>query len=203
HAGGAADCLPAVAHAALGVAAPAGSGALMAMRRPLRVAVLLAGLAGIGGGHAQELPPTPAGDIASQRQWLLQQVRIGEATGRQRLIEDALARLRLLAPDDRATMVAILEVQLSQQKIEDAEATLQRLRATGAGSRELAAAERLWSAYRGDMQDELQQARLFAAGGRTAEALAIYRKLFADDPPGLQLGLEYWRLRGGEAAGRT
>ena len=176
----------------------------MTSRRPLRVAaggLLLAGLAGIG--QAQELPPTPAGDVASQRQWLLQQVRIGEASGRQRLIEDALARLRLLAPDDRSTMVAILEVQLSQQKIEDAEATLQRLRASGAGSRELAAAERLWSAYRGDMQEALQQARLFAAGGRAAEALVIYRRLFADDPPGLQLGLEYWRLRGGEPAGRA
>ncbi|MGB3394235.1 MAG: cellulose synthase complex outer membrane protein BcsC, partial [Stenotrophomonas sp.] len=87
--------------------------------------------------------------------------------------------------------------------IDDAEATLQRLRTGGAGSRELAAGERLWSAYRGDMQEQLQQARLFAAGGRSAEALAIYRALFADDPPGLQLGLEYWRLRGSEATGRA
>ncbi len=164
---------------------------------------LLAGLAGIGQVAAQELPPTPAGSLASQRQWLLQQVRIGEATGRQRLIEDALARLRLLAPDDRATMVAILEVQLSQQKIDDATGTLQRLRQIGAGSRELIAGERLWAAYRGDMQAELQQARMLATGGRNAEALAIYRRLFDDDPPGMQLGLEYWRLRGAEPAGRA
>src|SRR5690606_35759081 len=98
--------VPAVARAALGVAAPAGNGgALMPRRLPLSVA-LLVGLAGIGQAVAQELPPTPAGSIAAQRLWLLQQVRIGEATGRQRLIEDALARLRLLAPDDRTTMVA-------------------------------------------------------------------------------------------------
>lgn len=81
-----------------------------------------------------------------------------------------------------------LEVQLSQQKMEDADATLQRLRQLGAGSRELAAGERLWRAYRGDLQQELQQARLFAAGGRSDEALLIYRRLFNDDPPGLQLG---------------
>ncbi|KAG1388813.1 hypothetical protein G6F59_015800 [Rhizopus arrhizus] len=109
----------------------------------------------------------------------------------------------MLAPDDRGTLVAILEVQLSQQKLDDAEATLARLRQIGAGSRELAAGERLWQAYRGDLQQELQQARLFAAGGRSEEALAIYRRLFNDAPPGLQLGLEYWRLRGTQAEGRA
>ena len=128
--------------------------------------LLLAGLAGIGDGVAQELQPTPPGTLASQRQWLLQQVRIGEATGRQRLIEDALARLRLLAPDDRTTMLALLEVQLSQQKIDDATDTLRRLREVGAGTRELVAGERLWAAYRGDLQADLQQALRAAFGPR-------------------------------------
>ncbi|HFF2828891.1 TPA: cellulose synthase complex outer membrane protein BcsC [Stenotrophomonas maltophilia] len=174
-------------------------------RHPLVTAsgLVLLGLAGAGPCAAQTLSDTPGGTVAEQRQWLLQQVRIGEATGRQSLIEDALARLRMLAPDDRGTLVAILEVQLSQQKLQDAEATLKRLREIGAGTRELAAGERLWQAYRGDLQQDLQQARLFAAGGRSAEALAIYRRLFNDDPPGLQLGLEYWRLRGAQADGRT
>lgn len=172
-------------------------------RPPLKVAsgLVLLGLA--GPCMAQALPATPGGTVAEQRQWLLQQVRIGEASGRQGLIEDALARLRMLAPDDRSTLVAILEVQLSQQKLDDAQATLARLRQVGAGSRELAAGERLWRAYRGDLQQDLQQARLFATGGRSAEALAIYRRLFNDDPPGLQLGLEYWRLRGTQADGRA
>lgn len=165
--------------------------------------LVLLGLAGAAPCLAQALPETPGGTVAEQRQWLLQQVRIGEATGRQGLIEDALARLRMLAPDDRSTLLAILEVQLSQQKLEDAEASLQRLRQVGAGSRELAAGERLWRAYRGDLQQDLQQARLFAAGGRSEEALVIYRRLFNDDPPGLQLGLEYWRLRGTQADGRA
>ncbi|HDS1649975.1 cellulose synthase complex outer membrane protein BcsC [Stenotrophomonas maltophilia] len=165
--------------------------------------LVLLGLAGTGACAAQALPQMPGGTAAEQRQWLLQQVRIGEATGRQSLIEDALARLRMLAPDDRGTLLAILEVQLSQQKVEDATATLQRLRQVGAGSRELAAGDRLWQAYQGDLQQELQQARLFAAGGRSADALAIYRRLFNDAPPGLQLGLEYWRLRGAQADGRA
>ncbi|WP_343649541.1 cellulose synthase complex outer membrane protein BcsC [Stenotrophomonas sp.] len=174
-------------------------------RHPLVAAsgLVLLGLAGVGACQAQALPATPGGTVAEQRQWLLEQVRIGEASGRQGLIEDALARLRMLAPDDRSTLLAILEVQLSQQKMADADATLQRLRQLGAGSRELAAGERLWRAYRGDLQQDLQQARLFAAGGRSDEALVIYRRLFNDDPPGLQLGLEYWRLRGAQADGRA
>ncbi len=147
--------------------------------------------------RAAQALPAPGGTVAEQRQWLLQQVRIGEATGRQSLIEDALARLRVLAPDDRGTLVAILEVQLSQQKLQDAEATLKRLREIGTGTRELVAGERLWRAYRGDLQQDLQQARLFAAGGRSAEALAIYRRLFNDDPPACS-----WAWSTGAAAAR-
>src|SRR5690606_23602040 len=127
--------------------------------RPTSLALACgAALLGLAGNcTAQGLPAMPAGTVAEQRQWLLQQVRIGEASGRQALIEDALARLRMLAPNDRGTLLALLEVQLSQQKMDDAEATLQRLR-TLSGGVELQAAERLWRAWRGDMQDELQQA---------------------------------------------
>lgn len=172
--------------------------------RPLAVAgsLVFLGLAGAGVVRAQDAPLPVNGTLAEQRQWLLQQVRVGEATGRQALIEDALARLRMLAPDDRDTLLAILEVQLSQQKADDATATLQRLRQIGAGTAELASAERLWRAYRGDLQQELQQARLLATGGRTDEAMVIYRRLFDDNPPGLQLGIEYWRLRGAQPSGR-
>lgn len=171
----------------------------------------LAGLAGVApAAQAQAadvqpgaLPATPTGSIAEQRAWLLQQVRIGEATGRQVLTDNALARLRMLAPDDPDTLLAVLEVQLSQQKIEDATATFERLRQVGRDSRGMASAERLWRAFHGDLQTELQQARLLATGGHDAEALKIYRKLFNDAPPGLQIGMEYWRLRGTEARGRT
>lgn len=172
--------------------------------RPLMIAggLVIFGPAVIGMAHAQGLMP-PSGTIAEQRQWLLQQVRVGEATGRQALVEDALARLRMLAPDDRDTLLAILEVQLSQQKMDDATQTLQRMRTISTDSRELLTAERLWRVYQGELQDELQQARLLATGGRSEQALSIYRRLFVDDPPGLQLGIEYWRLRGTQSSGRT
>ena len=49
-------------------------------RHPLVTAsgLVLLGLAGAGPCAAQALPDTPGGTVAEQRQWLLQQVRIGE-----------------------------------------------------------------------------------------------------------------------------
>ncbi len=172
------------------------------MRSPAQRCLMVAalGLASSGSLAAQAIPP--AGSVAEQRRWLLEQVQLGQSSGRQPLVEDALARLAMLAPDDPATLLALLEVQLSVQKVDDAGATLLRLRRLARGRTELIAAERLWHAYRGGNQQDLQQARMLATGGRDAEALAIYRRLFNDQPPGLQLGIEYWRLRGREPAGR-
>src|SRR2546427_8688411 len=50
---------------------------------------------GAGPCAAQTLSDTPGGTVAEQRQWLLQQVRIGEATGRQSLIEEDRKSTRL------------------------------------------------------------------------------------------------------------
>lgn len=143
-----------------------------------------------------------AATAAEQRQWLLQQVRVGEASGREALIEDALARLRLLAPDDRGTLLAMLEISLRRQRLDEARGQLQRLRQIGPGSLELRRAERLWTLYRADEQRQLQQAQLLATAGRREEALAIYDRLFAGDPPGLELGLQYWQLRGAQPGQR-
>lgn len=141
--------------------------------------------------------------VSSQRDWLLQQVRLGEATGRLDLADSALKRLQLLAPDDAQVLLASLEIELSQQKMDVAAATYKRLQTVAAGQAELARATRLWNVYHGSDVATLEQARLLAMGGQGAKALAIYRELFHDDPPGLQLGVEYWRLRGGEPAGRA
>lgn len=163
--------------------------------------IVAVGLAGVGPGWAQDALPA-AGSLPEQRRWLLEQIQLGHESGRQALVEDALARLRMLAPNDPPTLLALLEVQLSTSKFDEAEATRKRLRAVAPGRREQVAADRLWTAWRGSQHQALQQARLLAKGGRSAEALAIYRRLFDDNPPGLQLGLEYWTLRGSEPAGR-
>ena len=169
---------------------------------PLVQACMLAFVGLAGSGHAQARQGIEGGATADQRRWLLQQVRAGQATGRQALIDDSLARLQRLAPDDPATLVTALEVHLDQNRGPQAATTLQRLRAVGRGTPELAAGERLWRVYRGDQQSQLQQARVLATAGRSAQALAIYRNLFNDQPPGLKLGIEYWRLRGSQPDGQ-
>lgn len=49
-------------------------------------------------------------DRDEQRQWLLEQVRIGEALHRDDLIHDALARLRLLEPRNPDALLASLSL---------------------------------------------------------------------------------------------
>jgi len=169
---------------------------------PLVQACMLAFVGLAGPGLAQTRQGVEGGAAADQRRWLLQQVRAGQATGRQALVDDALARLQRLAPDDPATLVTTLEVQLDQNRAQQAATTLQRLRAVGKGTPELAAGERLWQVNRGNQQSQLQQARVLATAGRSEQALAIYRRLFNDRPPGLKLGIEYWRLRGSQAEGK-
>lgn len=171
-------------------------------RSPLLQACML-GLTGLSLPAIGQQRPRAEGDSeGSQQRWLQQQVRTGLATGRRGLVDDSLARLQRLAPNAPATLLAVIEVQLSRQKPQDAANALQQLRAIGRGSNELATAERLWRAHRGDQQAQLQQARLLATAGRSQQALAIYRRLFDDHPPGLQLGIEYWRLRGSQPEGR-
>ncbi len=166
----------------------------------LTVAILLAGQ--VPASAAPGVPPSRQATAAEQRQWLLTQLRLGQAAGRATLVEDTLARLQLLSPDDPATLAALMEAQLSRQKYDEAERWLVRLRAIAPASAGRAQAERLWRAYRGDERQQVQQARMLSAAGRTEEALAIYRKLFGDDPPGLELGIDYWRLRAARAGDR-
>ena len=178
----------------------------MASRCQMLVAaggLMLVGLASVGDGCAQEAQPVPARDPASQREWLLQQVRLGQASGRQDLVQDALNRLSLLAPYDSETLLSLLELQLSRNQIDEARQTLKRLRQTGQGGAEVVTGQALWDAYAGDHQDALREARVLVSRDQKPEALVIYRRLFNDAPPGLQLGVEYWRLRGSEPSAKS
>lgn len=165
---------------------------------------LAGSLVALGAGAGVAVAATPAAvTAANQRAWLLQQLRMGQATGRFDLAGNALQRLRLLGPEDADTQLAAFELALDQQQWTAAEAALAHLRKTAAGTPQRARAETLWRVLRGDQQGELQRARMLALGGQLQPALQIYRKLFHDDPPGLPLGVEYWRLVGATAGGQA
>ncbi|MGL4315103.1 MAG: cellulose synthase complex outer membrane protein BcsC [Pseudomonas sp.] len=136
------------------------------------------------------------GNRAEQREWLLQQIRLGEATQRETLVEDSLARLRLLEPDNLEALTAAIRQAVRGAEFGRARqlyGELQRLAPDSPQQRQMA---RLLDMSTGEGEQTLQQIRLLAAAGRFAEALARYEAAFGkSEPPTLELALEYWQVR--------
>ncbi|WP_449430342.1 cellulose synthase complex outer membrane protein BcsC [Pseudomonas putida] len=135
-------------------------------------------------------------DRDEQRQWLLEQVRIGEALHRDDLVRDALRRLRLLEPRNPDVLLAELGLALREQNRDQAQRLQLSISQVAPGSVQERHARRLLDLLQPEQAQRLQQARLLAVTGRTEEALAAYEQLFAGEPPSLDLALDYWRVRG-------
>ena len=135
-------------------------------------------------------------DAGEQRQWLLDQVRRGEALHRDDLVRDALGRLQLLEPRNPDVLLAALSLALREKNITEAEQLSARINALAPGSLQARHAARLLALQQPETARRLQQARLLAVTGRNREALAVYEQLFAGEPPSLELALDYWRVRG-------
>lgn len=141
-------------------------------------------------------------DIDEQRQWLLDQVRRGEALHRDDLVRDALGRLQLLEPRNPEVLLAALSLALREKNSSEAEQLSARISAVAPGSLQARQAARLLELQQPAPARRLQQARLLAVTGRNEEALAVYEQLFAGEPPSLELALDYWRVRGNLAGQR-
>jgi len=135
-------------------------------------------------------------DAGEQRQWLLDQVRRGEALHRDDLVRDALGRLQLLEPRNPDVLLAALSLALREKNITEAEQLSARINALAPRSLQARQAARLLALQQPETARRLQQARLLAVTGRNQEALAVYEQLFAGEPPSLELALDYWRVRG-------
>ncbi|SQF86591.1 hypothetical protein [Pseudomonas taetrolens] len=55
-------------------------------------------------------------NVQEQQQWLLEQVRIGEALYREDLVRDSLARLQLIAPNNPQALAASIRQALLEKK---------------------------------------------------------------------------------------
>lgn len=73
-------------------------------------------------------------DIDEQRQWLLDQVRRGEALHRDDLVRDALGRLQLLEPRNPEVLLAALSLALREKNSSEAEQLSARISAVAPGS---------------------------------------------------------------------
>ena len=133
--------------------------------------------------------------VRDPQQWLLEQVRVGEALYREDLVRDSLARLLLIAPNNPQALVASIRQALLEKKPELAQERLAQLQQLAPGTAALRQAQSLIKLQSPESQQLLQQARLMAAGGRAQEAAALYEQLFGDTPPDFATALEYQRIR--------
>ncbi|MBP3861131.1 MAG: cellulose biosynthesis protein BcsC [Pseudomonas sp.] len=133
--------------------------------------------------------------VQEQQQWLLEQVRIGEAMYREDLVRDSLARLQLISPNNPQALVASIRQALLEKNPELARQRLAQLQNVAPDSAALRQAQSLMKLQDPQSQKDLQQARLFAAAGRPEEAVAIFERLFGNAPPDFATALEYLRIR--------
>lgn len=141
----------------------------------------------------QALSP-PAGEAVSPEAWLLGQVRLGEATHQDALVEQSLHRLELMSPANPQVIMARLRLALRQGNATLAQQQLARLQQVAPGSALVRQAEVLVGLTQPDQRQQLQQARLLATAGRLDDARAAYDAVFKGPPPSTELAVEYWQL---------
>lgn len=127
-------------------------------------------------------------------QFLLEQVRLGEASYRDNLVQESLHRLELIAPDHPQLLAARIRLALRQDNPQQAQRQLDRLAQIAPDSAAYRQAKNAVLLSSSTGRQQLQQARLLAAAGRLAAAQQAYQALFGQDFPTLDLAVEYWRL---------
>ncbi|TQI78196.1 tetratricopeptide repeat protein [Serratia fonticola] len=140
------------------------------------------------------LPQAQSADTVAPEQWLLEQVRIGEASHKDELIRQSLYRLELMDPNNPDVISARMRLALRQGNLVLAQQQLDKLKGVAPQSPVYRQAEMNMQLTQPETRQKLQQARLMAAAGRLPEAKAQYDALFQGEPPTLDLAVEYWRL---------
>ena len=154
--------------------------------------LLLPGMACFGPVALAADPPAPR-EVAPVA-WLLQQIRIGEATNKPLLVTQSLYRLQKIDPDNPEVLAAQLRLALRQGDQAKAQRLMTQLNQTApdsAATRQSAASMLLLTP---EGRQQLQQARLLATSGHPEEAKVAFDKLFNGIFPGVDIALEYWRL---------
>ncbi|WP_455863555.1 cellulose synthase complex outer membrane protein BcsC [Pantoea agglomerans] len=141
---------------------------------------------------SRAVPAAP--DHVEPVDWLLQQVRIGEATQKYDLVSQSLYRLEKIAPDNPQVLAAQIRLALhqgQQDKARQLMVTLKQVSPDSLATRQAEVSIRLLS---DEGRKQLQLARLLATSGRLEEAKAAYDKQFNGVFPSPDIALEYWRV---------
>ncbi|AVF34561.1 cellulose biosynthesis protein BcsC [Rahnella sikkimica] len=145
-------------------------------------------------GLALLATPSISAPVVSPEQWLLEQVRVGEASHQDDLVRQSLFRLELMDPQNPKVLSARLRLSLREGDQGKAQQQLERIKEVAPGSDEYRQAQLSLKIASPEMQQKLQQTRLLAIAGRLDEAKAQYDQLFNGQPPTLDLAVEYWQL---------
>ena len=145
-------------------------------------------------GLALLAAPAISAPVVSPEQWLLEQVRVGEASHQDDLVRQSLFRLELMDPQNPKVLSARLRLLLREGDQAKAQQQLEKIKQVAPGSDDYRQAELSLKIASPEMQQKLQQTRLLATAGRLDEARAQYDELFGGQPPTLDLAVEYWQL---------
>ncbi|WHZ38657.1 cellulose synthase subunit BcsC-related outer membrane protein [Rahnella bonaserana] len=145
-------------------------------------------------GLALLAAPAISVPVVSPEQWLLEQVRVGEASHQDDLVRQSLFRLELMDPQNPKVLSARLRLLLREGDQGKAQQQLEKIKQVAPGSDDYRQAELSLKIASPEMQQKLQQTRLLATAGRLDEARAQYDELFGGEPPTLDLAVEYWQL---------
>ncbi|AHG20401.1 cellulose synthase [Chania multitudinisentens RB-25] len=140
------------------------------------------------------LPQAQSAETVAPEQWLLEQVRVGEASNKDELVRQSLYRLELIEPNNPDVIAARLRLALRQGDQALAQQQLGKLKSIAPQSDVYRQAEMNLLLTQPEMRQKLQQARLLAVAGRLPEAKAQYDELFHGDLPTLEVAVEYWQL---------
>ncbi|WP_145557851.1 cellulose synthase complex outer membrane protein BcsC [Yersinia aldovae] len=133
-------------------------------------------------------------ESVSPTQFLLEQVRLGEATNKDELVKQSLYRLNMMDPNNPDVVAAGIRQALRQGNLAEAQKQLDKLQQLAPDSAAYQQAKMLLALTKPDVRQQLQQARLLATAGRLAEAKAQYDQLLQGQSPTPDLAVEYWRL---------
>ncbi|MEC5319494.1 cellulose synthase complex outer membrane protein BcsC [Brenneria populi subsp. brevivirga] len=166
-----------------------------ARRRPRISAGAFVGLsAALLPFYLAAVPAARGAEAVSPKQFLIEQIRLGEARYKDDLVRQSLYRLELIDPNNPEILAARIRLALRQGDQTLARQQLEKLKALAPDSPFYRQAEMNLALTRQEMRQKLQQARLLSTAGRYAEARAQYDELFHGEPPTIELAVEYWRL---------
>lgn len=133
-------------------------------------------------------------EAVSPTQFLLEQVRLGEATNKDELVKQSLYRLNMMDPNNPEVIAAGIRQALRQGDLAQAQKQLDNLQKLAPNSEVYRRAQLMFAMTKPEVRQQLQEARLLATAGRLTEAKVKYDQLLQGNPPTLDLAVEYWRL---------